>query len=152
MKALNVANDRRLLLTSCSAKKHRGNGLRAIDRYDGPAFKIIRKYADPNLNVLILSAKYGLVHADDIIPWYEQKMTLQNAVKIRLDTTTKLQAILLNGNYDSMLVNLGKVYLEAVDWETLGYKGTIIQTEGPIGVRLHQLKCWVNMESEGSEI
>jgi hypothetical protein len=60
---------RRLLILACSQRKNPARGkLPAIDRYDGPAFRVLRKYSrDSAANlptVLILSAKHGLIAAD----------------------------------------------------------------------------------------
>src|SRR3954470_6352658 len=67
---------RRLLILACSQRKNPAAGLLpAIDRYDGPAFRVLRKFlgegpADPPV-VLILSAKYGLIEAAQAIPDYD---------------------------------------------------------------------------------
>ncbi len=54
----------RLLIVTCSQRKNPTLGLLpAIDRYDGPAFLVLRKYLREGVGdaprVLILSAKYG---------------------------------------------------------------------------------------------
>ena len=56
----------RLLIMACSARKRATEDLLpAIDRYDGPAFRVLRKYLShaerPGLTVMILSAKYCLL-------------------------------------------------------------------------------------------
>ena len=61
----------RLLILSCSKAKRADCGLLpAIDRYDGPFFRVLRRYlrqqpADPPV-VHILSAEFGLIPADDV--------------------------------------------------------------------------------------
>ena len=59
----------RLLILSCSQRKAPAKGrLPAIDRYDGPAFRVLRKYLREGPaevpTVLILSAKYGLIESE----------------------------------------------------------------------------------------
>jgi hypothetical protein len=59
----------RLLILSCSQRKAPWEGdLPALDRYDGPAFRVLRKYlrthSDDSLAILILSAKFGLIEAE----------------------------------------------------------------------------------------
>jgi hypothetical protein len=78
----------RLLVISCSQRKTLGNGLvPAVDRYDGPAFRVLRKYLrelpDPGLRVLILSAKFGLIEAERKLPYYDHRLTRQEALAMR---------------------------------------------------------------------
>lgn len=63
-----------LLLVSCSARKIRGR-TRAANLYRGVLFRLALKYAKRNgLSVMILSAKYGFVHPDQILDYYNQKL------------------------------------------------------------------------------
>src|SRR5438034_6245695 len=57
----NRSRSRRVLVISCSERKRSVQGpLAAIDRYDGPAFRVVRRYLretqDRALKVYILSA------------------------------------------------------------------------------------------------
>jgi hypothetical protein len=60
---------RYLLILGCSQRKRPDSGLLpAIERYDGVNFRILQKakreeYLPENLDILILSAKYGLIEA-----------------------------------------------------------------------------------------
>jgi hypothetical protein len=72
----------RLLIIACSERKNSAVGLLpAIDRYDGPAFRVLRKYlrehAERAPSILILSAKYGLIPAGQEIPMYERRLSLE---------------------------------------------------------------------------
>lgn len=65
----------RLLILSCSRKKHPAQGLLpALERYDGPAYRVINKFLrvhpseKQSLNVYILSARFGLISDDERIP------------------------------------------------------------------------------------
>ena len=72
-----------LLIISCSQRKRQdidGSCL-AIDVYDGPVYRTLRKMLRErgkdlkNLDILIISAKYGLLRHFDTIDPYDQQMT-----------------------------------------------------------------------------
>ncbi|SKB15099.1 hypothetical protein PL11201_690120 [Planktothrix sp. PCC 11201] len=52
--------------------------LPAIERYNGVAFRVVRKFLQEQttdyLDIFILSAKFGLIPAYQLIPNYDQKM------------------------------------------------------------------------------
>ena len=64
------------IIISCGAKKLEGSH-KAIDLYTGSYFKANSEWAlsitDVN-HIFILSAKYGLIRANDVIETYEQKL------------------------------------------------------------------------------
>lgn len=67
----------RLLLISCSKRKRADYKLMpAIDRYDGPAFYVLRRYLreidDRHLSVYILSAEFGIINVQKLIPYYDR--------------------------------------------------------------------------------
>ena len=76
---------RYLLIVACSQRKRSDPGLLpAIERYDGVNFRVLRKarregYWPENLDVLILSAKYGLLKPDTLIEDYDSRMTQERA-------------------------------------------------------------------------
>jgi hypothetical protein len=76
----------RYLLLSCSDDKSNVTvPIPAIERYNGPAYKTLRRYfrqypeARFEINVAIISAKYGLIFPQTLIPSYDQRMTLERA-------------------------------------------------------------------------
>ena len=77
--------DRLLLIIACSQRKRSElNLLPAIGRYDGVYFRLLRKarregYWPENLDMLILSSKYGLIDLSTPIAYYEQRMTRTRA-------------------------------------------------------------------------
>src|SRR5947209_2723394 len=78
----------RLLIVACSQRKNPAQGqLPAIDRYDGPVFRVIRKYLREGAGdapiVLILSAKYGLITSDLEIPDYNCRLSAASAARLR---------------------------------------------------------------------
>ncbi len=78
-----------LLIISCSQRKvETSETLAAIDRYDGPTYRTLRKARregryPKNLNILIISAKYGVLACQQPADNYDQKMTPKRAAKLR---------------------------------------------------------------------
>jgi len=138
---------KKLLLISCSASKRNFRNKPAIEVYDGPAYRILRKYNAPNVDVLILSAKYGLIDSKKKISNYDMKMTKEIAQQIRGPATRKLINVMNTHNYQDVHVNLGKTYQLAIDFNELQLnKFNVYFNFGTIGVRLHNLKTWLTSE------
>jgi hypothetical protein len=78
----------RLLIISCSKSKCPNPPLMpAIDCYDGPAFRVLRRFVREHPEhapeVWIMSAKYGLLAANSRIPFYNQPMDAMRAKELR---------------------------------------------------------------------
>jgi len=135
---------RYLLILPCSKRKRNVATAPAIDLYDGPFYQILRKQKPSNLDVLILSAKYGLIEADRIITNYDQKMTTQRALELFGNVRRELDKAITKCQYKHILVNLGRTYMKAfcacddvLDQCNASY------ATGRIGERMHQLKGWL---------
>ena len=140
----NMDRTKNLLIISCSARKTNLNEGCAIDIYNGPFFKILKKCHHGNLDVKIISAKYGLINANDKISTYEMKMTAQRANELRTQTTEKLENALTHGNYKEVFVELGKTYQSAIEINPERFPRTDFKFDsGPIGTRLHNFKNWI---------
>lgn len=150
---------KRLLLIGCSDRKVKtSRPLAAMDRYDGPTYRTLRKMYRggrrlENVDMLILSAKHGLLQAQQRIESYDQKMTLKRAEELRphvqasLDTILKTTTAWKPDPYDEVFINLGKTYmkiLEGFDWG----KVEILQASGGIGMKTKQMKAWLEKLSE----
>lgn len=137
-----------LLILSCSKKKDtRKELLPAVERYEGPFFNILRKSSvSDSVDVLILSAKYGLIDSKTKIECYDQLMNRKRAQELRDACVSKLKKHLEAYRYDEIFVNLGEVYLQALD----GLEGYIPETtklmlaQGRIGQRSKQLRTWLS--------
>lgn len=155
-----------LLIISCSERKIQTPEalMPAIDRYDGPTYRCLRKFRDANsdkkypfpknLRILILSAKFGLIHPETEIPAYDLKMTTERAEAIRHEVKLDLYHCLhfykiAYGGMDQVFINLGKTYRQTLDgfhWGTLSTK----EASGGIGLKTQQMKAWLERLTEES--
>ncbi len=144
----------RLIVLACTATKRADpHPLLAIQRYDGPSFRTLRKWQATNptsaaqLDVCILSAKLGLITADTLISDYNQCMTRERAAELRQPVRSALAHIVAQrGSYSATLIHLGQDYLSALTLEQIQTApfGAVTLTAGGIGTRLGQLKAWLN--------
>jgi len=110
-----------LLVQSCSATKNEvPEPVPAIELYDGYFFKIIKKAIredvfQPDIDMRILSAKYGIVDPDEPIEYYDQRMTADRAEELRPTVTETLCRIVSENDYERVVVNTGEVYSRALD-------------------------------------
>ena len=134
-----LVNKERLLILSCSDRK-KADRARAIDLYDGPAFRVVRKYlkTKDGVAVKILSAKYGLISQDEIIDTYDQKMTTENAKMYRKRYIKEIR--LLENSFKDAFFFGGKLYQSVVS------QSDIKCSEGKIGEKIGKLKTWLNSE------
>ena len=139
-----------LLIISCSqCKVSTPETLAAIDRYDGPTYRTLRKARregryPKNLNILIISAKYGLLACQQPADNYDQKMTLKHADKLRPEIQNRLKSFIQTkrGGYDQVFINLGKVYRQTLDGFHWGLLSTL-EASGGIGQKTSQMKAWL---------
>ncbi len=145
----NTKSLKKLLILSCSNKKRNISGAAALEVYDGPSYKILRKTRRNDLDILILSAKYGLIGSETPISIYNQKMTRNIARETRGRITNQLSEFLASRNYGEIYVELGKTYMNAIDFGSHKLVGqNFIFDSGTIGVRLHNLKMWLSKPGE----
>jgi hypothetical protein len=124
--------------------------LPAIERYNGPAFFVLRRFLrkQPNkaalLDVYILSAAYGFIRSDRPITLYDQKMISSRATELQPEVLTTFAEIMQN-NYTSLCLVMGKTYLRALDgWQCFAPKSMkLTVADGPMGIKLSQLKNWL---------
>ena len=142
-----------LLIIGCSQRKIQSPGLLpAMDRYDGPTYRCLRKFRDtfgfPNhLRILILSAKYNLIFPETEIADYDLKMTLSRAKDMAIDVQCDLIRCLVfhdiaYGGTDQVFINLGKTYRQALDGFNWGTISTM-EASGGIGLKTQQMKVWL---------
>jgi cytoplasmic iron level regulating protein YaaA (DUF328/UPF0246 family) len=140
-----------LLIISCSGKKsHQLRVMPAIDRYKGAWYGVINKLKreqrmPDNVDILIISAKYGLIKSDDMIEDYDWKMDMPRARELNDQVLIKLKNIFTDYPIEGILVNLGSAYMEAIRGiESIKPESTrIIYLEGIIGKRKKGLRDWL---------
>jgi hypothetical protein len=136
-----------LLILACSATKRKLPGQHpALELYDGGSYQVLRKFLNengwpPGFVIKIISAKYGLLDAADLIKFYDQRLTPESAAAHRPAVIQSLKEL---GLFKSVFVNLGKDYLPAVDGiERIFGKGKIRYAKGAIGQKKRALGKWL---------
>ncbi len=110
-----------LLVQSCSDTKNQvTEPTRALDVYDGYFFRILKKAIREDsfrsdIDICIISAKYGLIDAEDAITTYDRRMTKARAEELRESVTNAIHNRVEEQKYSQVVLNLGKEYLRAVE-------------------------------------
>jgi hypothetical protein len=148
----------RLLILSCSQRKVSSKGrLPAIERYDGPAFRVLRNYlregAPGAPTVLILSAKYGLIKAGRTIPWYDHRLSGAAAERLRPAVLRTARRVLGSHAWRAVGVCAGKEYQSALSGlaELLPAGVRVEWLAGGLGKRLAALRKWLRQDSTAPE-
>ena len=138
---------RQLLVLGCSQAKRESSGLLpALDRYDGPHYRILRKFLrenqwPTNLSVAVLSAKHGLFGSLKGIEHYDERMNPASARAHAQDCVATLTK--WAKSHDTAHLSLGKDYIPAVQpaLDALPIPSEVFT--GPIGVKSHKLKTFL---------
>jgi hypothetical protein len=126
--------------------------LPALERYDGPSFRVLRKYlrqepsAESCLHIYVLSAKFGLINVQKPIGVYDQLMTPQRASQLKHEITRQVRELILPHNYSEIFLSMGKNYLMALgDMGQVVGSGTRVKVAaGGSGRKLTELKSWLS--------
>ena len=141
---------RSLLIISCSGSKDKTPGLLpAVMRYKGPLYptlhKVMREDRFPkSLDILIVSAKYGLLTSDEPIEDYDQRIDDRRARALRPSVQKKLETFLDEKDYGQLFDGLWQDYqavLEGFDLEK--HFDTVVPVETNRGKKMSQLKAWI---------
>jgi hypothetical protein len=142
-----------LLILACSAtKRHDAGLLPAIDRYDGPAYRVLRKALRERpglaerLTIRILSAEYGLIRSDQPILDYDRKMSKIRARELRFGLGVAVQVTLIGCQWRSLHINVGATYWDAMPHDGYPEGAPLVLGHGGIGERLGQLKAWLGRQ------
>jgi hypothetical protein len=145
-----VPSGRRLLILSCSQRKRQDEEpLPAVERYDGPTFRVLRRFLREKTSaapdILVLSAEFGLISSAMTIPDYDQRMTKRRAQEIKPLVVASLKRTLSTQTYGEALVLVGADYLEALgDCRNLFSRRTHVRFgKGPMGKKLSILRDWL---------
>jgi hypothetical protein len=153
----NVYSHSRLLIIPCSQnKKNTDIPTAAINVYDGPFYRLLRKNIEVfdnnnGLDIYIISAKYGLIDPLYKIQTYDQKMDEKQAKRLNPKIRDRLFKIIKDKTYSEIYINTGKSYSLALE----GFQGIVKRYspntqlrlgQGKIGQRLHDMKMWIRSE------
>jgi hypothetical protein len=138
----------RLLILSCSERKNlSASPLPAIQRYDGPFFRVARRgLADaPETAVFVLSARFGLVHGDAEIPWYDQPLTKARRTELRDQIAPGLSSLANADRFDSAFICAGRKYLHLIDPHLPDLRAAfpVMLASGGLGEKLTRLRGWL---------
>jgi hypothetical protein len=139
-----------LVILGCGErKKLTSRPLQAIDRYDGPVFRVFRKHAreDPTsvVDVRILSARFGLIRGNFPIPRYDLAISPANRRLLRRRVEKQLKSALASVRPDRLFVSVGQDYWPLLE-TTLTHEIVPAQLSvatGGIGGRASQLAHWL---------
>lgn len=145
---------RKLLVLSCSqSKRYECLRMPAIERYDGPAFRLLRRYlknSTEELGIYILSAEFGLIPHTRQIPFYNQRMSKQRAQELKAKIGSQAQRLFADESPRQRLgrqlfINLGKDYLQAFEpaLSLLASGSTVTMASGATGKRLAEMYDWL---------
>ena len=140
---------RALVLVGCSRRKVVTPGLLpAIERYDGPVFRLLRRFLRTSgrpISIQILSAAFGLIPADHPLPWYDCRMTAERAATLRPAVEASLRRIASTPPCTVIIVCMGTVYRQALpDIATCVPTAVPIRiAAGTIGRQLGMLHDWL---------
>jgi hypothetical protein len=139
----------RLLILRCASTKRPGAApMPAIERYDGPAFRVLRKYLrsepnDPPL-IRIVSAEHGLMAVEQPIEEYDRRMTVERAQELRPAVLATLEALVQCQPVREVMVVVGQTYLQALDGIEEVLDGTPVRIAGETqGRKLGALRAWL---------
>ena len=141
---------RSLVILGCSQRKKRTSRLiAAIERYDGPAFRVLRKHnreiSEPLPDTYILSGRFGLISGEFLIPRYERRIEKTDHVTLRVQVEKQLKQTLDDFQPERLFISVGSQYwplLEAPLARDVAPEKLVVATGG-IGGRASQLAHWL---------
>jgi len=99
----------------------------------------------PGLDIIIISAKHGVVEPDDHIGYYDQEMDTERANELNDEIIDAIASKVVEHEYEKVWVNLGKDYMPAVDGIDEAVDVPVLHIEGSgIGMKGKQLKHLVS--------
>lgn len=152
MKQIINMSANRCLVISCSKAKSKSHYLiPAIERYDGPLFRVLKKYLaaskDNKLSIFILSAKYGLISANDKIPFYDCFISSEQVNKLRPKVLDLFEQACLKTFFEEIFFVTSRKYqilVEGID-KRIDKRTKLTYSTGGNGLKAVQLKKWLYM-------
>lgn len=146
---------KRCLIIGCSeAKVQSPELLPAIQRYNGPPFRVLRRFLTNRpqtdkagaIDVYVLSAEFGLISGQQLIPVYDRRMTHHRAEQLRPKVLDTLKGEIADHHYAELFLSMGKTYLLALEGyeKLLPPETKVIVSRSTSGRKLSELKAWLN--------
>lgn len=122
--------------------------IEALERYRGLAFGVIRKLRGKgklpkDLEIMIVSARFGLIGPEEKIPYVDQIMTYKSANELRKGFHEKLKAKFDRVKFSDIFVNLGAVYEKSIEGFEKFVDAKVTYASGTLGKRAKQMKQWI---------
>lgn len=139
----------RLLIISCSSTKVVADKAAACELYVGPAHlqlaKLEREVGSVDCDVLVLSAKHGLIGWRAWVDNYDDQMTRDRADEMAETSELILRNLQCENEYDEVFVMASKAYLPALgqigNWK--GQAKVILAGGRGIGDMRGQMATWL---------
>ncbi len=140
-----------LLIISCSNKKSKADGLLpAIERYTGAWYEVIKKLRREkrlpvNLDIVIISAKYGFLKSNEPIEYYDLIMTKERAEELNPKILSSFESLLSNIDYEAVFINLGNDYMPSITGleSIISHDTKLYYAKGRVGERKKRMKEWI---------
>lgn len=144
-----------LVILGCSRQKRRSrNLLPAIERYDGPLFRVFRRYASEQsadfLYARVLSGRFGLISGKHVIPFYDRQLSRRDRALLRPVVRDQLKRALNKVRPVRVFVSVGRNYWPLLeDPLTRQVESSKLAIAfGGIGGRASQLARWLRNDAE----
>ncbi len=141
-------NKKTLVITSCSKKKVISEGkIKSIIRYNGQMFNMTKTFVKKNnYDLLIISAKYGLLKSEDKIENYELRLENQKqAIQLKAKVLPLLKTILKKEKYERIIVIMGRLYRTVIE-DILDERFIFLESKNGIFDYLSKLSLLNNLQ------
>jgi hypothetical protein len=136
---------------ACSSRKIRtSTRVAAIERYDGVAFRVVKRLQrigrfPEDVDLIILSAKHGLISQDEPIQDYDVRMTASLARQQVEQNHAFLRKLIRNSGYREVFISAGQAYVPALQpFQAWKKRIPVTLNRGRIGIQLKTLKNWLS--------
>ncbi len=140
----------RLLIVSSSKRQalEPAAPIPALERYHGITIGGIRRLKETgklpkDLEILIVSAEFGLIGPDERIPRVDHVMTEEEAEELQKDFLEELEAKFNRAKYSEIFVNLGFTYAKSIKGFAKFADARVIYAKGTLGKKAEQMKQWI---------
>lgn len=144
-----------LVILGCGQRKRRTSRLLpAIERYDGPTFRVIRRHsredATGSADVYVLSARFGLIRGDVRIPRYDRRLVRSDYRALQKRVARQLTRTLRREEPRRLFVSVGRGYWPLLADSLARHVTTsrVVVAAGSIGGRASQLAQWLAPTAE----